>query len=71
MDFNSSFILFPLGFCLGVVLTWVFLNKGKNYFDKLSKEALSDNRIDFFQVAENKFGELLKSSDMQIENDAA
>ena len=67
MDFNSGFILFPLGFCLGVVLTWVFLNKGKNYFDKLSKEALSDNRIDFFQVAENKFGELLKSSDMQID----
>ena len=28
---------------------------------------INNNRIEFFQVAENKFGELLKSSDMQID----
>ena len=78
MDFISGIILFLLGFFLGGLLIWFIRQKEidlvssnrdqlKSEFGDLSKQALEQNLDTFLKLAENKFSELLKSSDGQLD----
>lgn len=78
MDFISGIILFLLGFFLGGLLIWFIRQKEidlvssnrdqlKSEFGDLSKQALEQNLDTFLKLAENKFSELVKSSDGQLD----
>jgi len=70
--------LFIIGFLLGAVFIWFIRQKEidisqsnrdqlKSEFGNLSKEALDQNLETFLKLAENKFSELVKSSDGQLD----
>ena len=70
-------ILFLIGFASGAIIIWLLRQKEidlrtssqekiKAEFGSLSKEALDQNLDTFLKLAENKFSELLKSSDGQL-----
>ena len=73
MSFSTGILLLLLGVIIGAVV--VFLVKRtqepdqqqiKDAFGNLSKEALDQNIETFMKIAENKFGDLMKSSDAQL-----
>ncbi|HJN69701.1 MAG TPA: hypothetical protein QF602_09720, partial [Candidatus Marinimicrobia bacterium] len=74
MSFSTGILLLLLGVIIGAVV--VFLVKRtqepdqqqiKDAFGNLSKEALDQNIETFMKIAENKFGDLMKSSDAQLD----
>ena len=78
MDLTISIILFLFGFILGGLIIWFIRQKEidsihsnqdhlKAEFGNLSKEALDQNLETFLKLAENKFSELVKSSDGQLD----
>ena len=78
MDITISIILFLFGFLLGGLIIWFIRQKEidsiqsnqqqlKAEFGNLSKEALDQNLETFLKLAENKFSELVKSSDGQLD----
>ena len=78
MDITISIILFLIGFLLGGLIIWFIRQKEidsiqsnqqqlKAEFGNLSKEALDQNLGTFLKLAENKFSELVKSSDGQLD----
>jgi DNA recombination protein RmuC len=78
MTFISGIILFLVGFAAGAGIVWFLRQKEidaaqssrdqlKAEFGDLSKQALDQNLDTFLKLAENKFGELLKSSDSQMD----
>ena len=78
MDLTISIILFLFGFLLGGLIIWFIRQKEidsiqsnqqqlKAEFGNLSKEALDQNLGTFLKLAENKFSELVKSSDGQLD----
>ena len=78
MDFITGIILFLIGFAAGAMIIWFMRQKEldsarigedslKDIFGKLSLEALTENQKVFFEIAENKFADLLKSSDAQLD----
>jgi len=77
MTFITGIILFLVGFGAGAGIVWFFRQKEidaaqssrdqlKVEFGDLSKQALDQNLETFLKLAENKFGELVKSSDGQL-----
>ena len=77
MTFISGIILFLVGVAIGGGLIWFLRQKEidaaqssrdqlKAEFGDLSKQALDQNLETFLKLAENKFGELVKSSDGQL-----
>ena len=79
MDLTISIILFLFGFILGGLIIWFIRQKEidsiqsnqdhlKAEFGNLSKEALDQNLETFLKLAENKFSELVKSSDGQLDH---
>ncbi|MBT4784911.1 MAG: hypothetical protein HOO21_06125, partial [Candidatus Marinimicrobia bacterium] len=71
-------ILFIIGFLFGALFIWFVRQKEiditksnrdqlKSEFGNLSKEALDQNLETFLKLAENKFSELVKSSDGQLD----
>lgn len=77
MTFISGIILFLVGVAIGGGLIWFLRQKEidaaqssrdqlKVEFGDLSKQALDQNLETFLKLAENKFGELVKSSDGQL-----
>ena len=78
MTYISGIILFLVGFLIGSGLIWFVRQREidasksshdqlKAEFGDLSKQALDQNLETFLKLAENKFGELLKSSDSQMD----
>ena len=78
MDTIIGIGLFITGFIFGYVVFRIsqkkddekldrIQNQLKETFGNLSREALSENIDTFYKLSENKFGELLKSSDGQLE----
>ena len=78
MTYISGIILFLVGFLIGSSLIWFFRQREidasksshdqlKSEFGDLSKQARDQNLETFLKLAENKFGELLKSSDSQMD----
>ena len=78
MEFFSGIILFLIGFAVGSTIVWFMRQKEldssqakedvlKEIFGNISREALDQNIETFLKLAENKFGELLKSSDVQLD----
>ena len=78
MAITISIILFLFGFLLGGLIIWFIRQKEidsiqsnqqqlKAEFGNLSKEALDQNLETFLKLAENKFSELVKSSDGQLD----
>ena len=78
MSLTIGIILFLFGFLLGGLIIWVIRQKEndsvqsnqehlKAEFGNLSKQALDQNLDTFLKLAENKFSELIKSSDGQLE----
>ena len=77
MIFISGIVLFLVGFGIGGGLIWFLREKEIEFikdnkeqvraeFGNLSKEALDQNLETFLKLAENKFGELVKSSDGKL-----
>jgi DNA recombination protein RmuC len=77
MTFISGIILFLVGVAIGGGLIWFLRQKEidaaqssrdqlKAEFGDLSKQALDQNLETFLKLAENKFGELVKFSDGQL-----
>ena len=73
----TAIIIFILGILSGVCVFWIINRKSndsyqqnrenlKAEFGDLSKQALDQNLDSFLKLAENKFSELLKSSDSQL-----
>tara|TARA_B100001113_G_C21045340_1_gene594230 strand:- start:6 stop:1103 length:1098 start_codon:yes stop_codon:yes gene_type:complete len=71
------FLFFALGSVFGAGIFWFFKKSQNSYnhenrsalkaeFGDLSKQALDQNLDSFLKLAENKFSELLKSSDSQL-----
>ena len=71
-------ILFLFGFIIGGLIIWFVRQKEidsvesnqehlKAEFGNLSKQALDQNLDTFLKLAENKFSELVKSSDGQLD----
>ena len=78
MDFISGIILFLIGFAVGSLIVWFVRQKEldstrlgedglKEIFGSISRQALDQNIETFLKMAESKFGELLKSSDGQLD----
>ena len=78
MTFVYGIILFLIGFSIGAGIIWYIRQKEINLvqfsrdqiraeFGDLSKKALDQNLDTFLKLAENKFGELLKSSGSQMD----
>jgi len=78
MELFSGIILFLIGFAVGSTIVWFMRQKEldssqvkedalKEIFGNISREALDENIETFLKLAENKFGELLKSSDVQLD----
>ena len=78
MSLTIGIILFLFGFLLGGLIIWLIRQKEidsvqsnqehlKAEFGNLSKQALDQNLDTFLKLAENKFSELVKSSDGQLE----
>jgi len=78
MEFFSGILLFLAGFIIGSVIVWFIRQKEldstqiredglKEIFGNISREALDQNIETFLKLAESKFGELLKSSDVQLD----
>ena len=78
MDTIIGIGLFITGFIFGYVVFRIsqkkddekldrIQNQLKETFGNISREALSENIDTFYKLSENKFGELLKSSDGQLE----
>ena len=78
MNLTIGIILFLFGFLLGGLIIWLIRQKEIDYvqsnqehlkaeFGNLSKQALDQNLDTFLKLAENKFSELVKSSDGQLE----
>ena len=78
MDFITGIILFLIGFAVGGIIIWFMRQKEldsarvgqdslKDIFGSISREALDQNIETFLKLAESKFGELLKSSDVQLD----
>lgn len=74
MSFITAILIFLFGMAMGMLL--LFLLKKNNHLDhqhikdafgNLSKEALDQNIQTFLNIAENKFSELLKSSNVQLD----
>jgi len=77
MTYLYGILLFLIGFLFGAGIIWYIRQKEidiaqssrnqlKAEFGDLSKQALDQNLDTFLKLAENKFGELLKSSDSQM-----
>ena len=78
MDFITGIILFLVGFSAGAIIIW-FMRQNeldsarlgqdglKDIFGNMSREALDQNIETFLKLAESKFGEMLKSSDAQLD----
>ena len=78
MEFFSGILLFLAGFIIGSAIVWFIRQKEldstqiredglKEIFGNISREALDQNIETFLKLAESKFGELLKSSDVQLD----
>ena len=78
MTVTTGIILFLFGFAVGAGIIWFLKQKEveaaqanrdqiKAEFGDLSKQALDQNLDTFLKLAENKFSELLKSSDGQLD----
>ena len=78
MEFFSGIVLFLIGFVVGSTIVWFMRQKElessqvredglKEIFGNISRKALDQNIETFLKLAENKFGELLKSSDVQLD----
>ena len=78
MEFFSGILLFLAGFIIGSAIVWLIRQKEldstqiredglKEIFGNISREALDQNIETFLKLAESKFGELLKSSDVQLD----
>jgi len=78
MTFVPGILLFIIGFAIGAGIIWFIRQKEidaaqsnrdqlKAEFGDLSKQALDQNIDTFLKLAENKFGELVKSSDGQLD----
>ena len=74
----SGILFFIIGLIIGAAVIWFVRQKEidsaqtsvdqlKDVFGNLSKEALTENQKSFFELAENKFAELMKSSDSQLD----
>ncbi|MBT3216046.1 MAG: DNA recombination protein RmuC [Candidatus Marinimicrobia bacterium] len=74
----TSILFFLAGLLLGGGIIWFVrqkeidsaqtgLDQLKDVFGNLSKEALTENQKSFFELAENKFAELMKSSETQLD----
>ncbi|MDP6532427.1 MAG: DNA recombination protein RmuC [Candidatus Marinimicrobia bacterium] len=78
MTATTGIILFILGCLIGGGVIWFVRQKEvesaragsdqlKEAFGSLSKDALTENQKAFFALAENKFAEIMKSSDTQLD----
>ena len=78
MEFFSGIVLFLIGFAVGSTIVWFMRQKEldssqvredglKEIFGNISRKALDQNIETFLKLAESKFGELLKSSDVQLD----
>jgi len=74
MTFSTGILLLLLGIAIGAVVILLFKRNSipdqeqiKDTFGNLSKEALDQNIETFMKIAENKFGDLIKSSDAQLD----
>ena len=78
MDLLISIIIFVGGFIFGALVIWLvksnstlsqedYLNQMQDMFGSLSKEALTQNQTMFFELAKNQFENLIKSSEMTLE----
>ena len=74
MTITTGILLLLLGIAIGVIVL-LLLKKDtsqdqqqiKDAFGNLSKEALDQNIETFMKIAESKFGDLMKSSDAQLD----
>ena len=74
MTFSTGLLLLLLGIAIGAVVILLIKRNNlpdqqqiKDAFGNLSKEALDQNIETFMKIAENKFGDLMKSSDAQLD----
>ncbi|MDP7526423.1 MAG: hypothetical protein QF852_02230, partial [Candidatus Marinimicrobia bacterium] len=74
MTFSTGLLLLLLGIAIGAVVILLIKRNNlpdqqqiKDAFGNLSKEALNQNIETFMKIAENKFGDLMKSSDAQLD----
>ena len=74
MSFSTGILLLVIGIALGAVIMLLLKRNNapdqqqlKDAFGNLSKEALDQNIETFIKIAESKFGDLMKSSDAQLD----
>ena len=74
MSFSTGLLLLLLGIAIGAVVILLIKRNNlpdqqqiKDAFGNLSKEALDQNIETFMKIAESKFGDLMKSSNAQLD----
>ena len=74
MSFSTGLLLLLLGIVIGAVVILLIKRNNlpdqqqiKDAFGNLSKEALDQNIETFMKIAESKFGDLMKSSNAQLD----